>query len=211
MKKILLTGATGYIGKRMISVITAQGYKVVCCCRDKNRFSKPSGIDSSLIDVIEIDFLKPETLKNIPEDISGAYYLMHSMSNTEDYEDVEKECARNFVSEIAKTQCEHIIYLSGLVNQTELSKHLNSRYQVEQILMESQIATTVLRAGIIIGSGSASFEIIRDLVEKLPVMVTPKWLDTKCQPIGIANVLDFLIFTLFKKEAYHKSFDIGCD
>lgn len=211
MKKILLTGATGYIGKRMISVITAQGYKVVCCCRDKNRFSKPSGIDSSLIDVIEIDFLKPETLKNIPEDISGAYYLMHSMSNTEDYEDVEKECARNFVSEIEKTQCEHIIYLSGLVNQTELSKHLNSRYQVEQILMESQIATTVLRAGIIIGSGSASFEIIRDLVEKLPVMVTPKWLDTKCQPIGIANVLDFLIFTLFKKEAYHKSFDIGCD
>lgn len=211
MKKILLTGATGYIGKRMISVIAAQGYKVICCCRDKARFSKPSGIDASMIDVIEVDFLKPETLENIPEDISGAYYLMHSMSNTEDYEDVEKECARNFIAKIEKTQCEHIIYLSGLVNQNELSKHLNSRFQVERILMESQTPVTVLRAGIIIGSGSASFEIIRDLVEKLPVMITPKWLDTKCQPVGIANVLDFLIFTLFQEDAYHKSFDIGCD
>lgn len=211
MKKILLTGATGYIGKRMISVIAAQGYKVVCCCRDKDRFSKPSGIDASLIEVIEVDFLKPETLKNIPRDISGAYYLMHSMSNSEDYEEVEKECARNFVAEVETTDCEHIIYLSGLVNQKELSKHLNSRFQVEKILMKSKVAVTVLRAGIIIGSGSASFEIIRDLVEKLPVMVTPKWLDTKCQPIGIANVLDFLIFTLFQKDAYHKNFDIGCD
>ena len=195
----------------MISVIVAQGYKVVCCSRDVSRFSKPSGIKDDQIEVIEVDFLKEETLKNIPEDISGAYYLMHSMSASEDYEESEKICAKNFVSAIEKTSCEHVIYLSGLVNQKELSKHLNSRFQVEKILMESKTAVTVLRAGIIIGSGSASFEIIRDLVEKLPVMVTPKWLNTKCQPIGIANVLDFLIFTLFKKETYHKSFDIGCD
>lgn len=211
MKKILLTGATGYIGKRMISVIAEQGYKVVCCSRDKSRFSKPAGIKDDLIEVIEVDFLKEETLKNIPADISGAYYLMHSMSASNDYEENEKICAQNFVAAIGKTDCEHIIYLSGLVNQKELSKHLNSRFQVEKILMKSEVPTTVLRAGIIIGSGSASFEIIRDLVEKLPVMVTPKWLNTKCQPIGIANVLDFLNFTLFKKEAYKKSFDIGCD
>lgn len=211
MKKILLTGATGYIGKRMMSVIAAQGYKVVCCCRDKSRFSKPSGIDDAFIEVIEVDFLKPETLENIPDDISGAYYLMHSMSNTKDFEDFEKECARNFVSAIEQTRCEHIIYLSGLVNQNELSKHLNSRFQVEKILMKAKVPVTVLRAGVIIGSGSASFEIIRDLVEKLPIMVTPKWLNTKCQPIGIANVLDFLIFVLLKKDSYHKSFDIGCD
>jgi uncharacterized protein YbjT (DUF2867 family) len=211
MKKILLTGATGYIGKRMISVITEQGHKVVCCSRDVSRFSKPAGIEDELIEVVEVDFLKEETLKNIPDDISGAYYLMHSMSASDNYEAAEKICAQNFVSAIEKTQCEHIIYLSGLVNQKELSKHLNSRFQVEKILMKSEVPVTVLRAGIIIGSGSASFEIIRDLVEKLPVMVTPKWLDTKCQPIGIANVLDFLIFTLFKKETYHRSFDIGCD
>jgi len=211
MKKILLTGATGYIGKRMISVITEQGYKAVCCSRDVSRFSKPVGIKEDLIEVIEVDFLKEETLKNIPDDISGVYYLMHSMSSGDDYEESEKICAQNFVSAIEKTKCEHIIYLSGLVNQKELSKHLNSRFNVEKILIESKVPTTVLRAGIIIGSGSASFEIIRDLVEKLPVMITPKWLNTKCQPIGIANVLDFLIFTLFQEKTYRKSFDIGCD
>ncbi|STC95898.1 hopanoid-associated sugar epimerase [Chryseobacterium carnipullorum] len=102
MKKILLTGATGYIGKRMISVIAAQGYKVVCCCRDASRFSKSLDIDESLIDVIEVDFLKPETLGTIPEDISGAYYLMHSMSNTDDYENSEKICAENFGTDYRK-------------------------------------------------------------------------------------------------------------
>ncbi|SEH32537.1 SDR family oxidoreductase [Chryseobacterium culicis] len=211
MEKILLTGATGYIGKRMISVIAAQGYKVVCCCRDASRFTRNMDIDERLIEVIEVDFLKPETLQNIPEDIMGAYYLMHSMSNSADYEESEKKCASNFSDYIEKTQCRHIVYLSGLVNEKELSKHLNSRYEVEKILMECKVPATVLRAGIIIGSGSASFEIIRDLVEKLPVMVAPKWLYTKCQPIGIANVLDFLIFVLFKETAYQKNFDIGCD
>lgn len=211
MEKVLLTGATGYIGKRMISAIAARGYKVVGCCRDVNRFEADMDIDDKLIEVIEVDFLKPETLKNIPEDITGAYYLMHSMSTTEDYEDSEKKCACNFSEYIEKTQCRHIVYLSGLANEKQLSKHLSSRYQVEKILMDGKVPVTVLRAGIIIGSGSASFEIIRDLVEKLPVMIAPKWLYTKCQPIGIANVLDFLIFVLFKEEAYQKDFDIGCD
>lgn len=211
MKKILLTGATGYIGKRMIEVIVAQGYKVICCCRDVHRFSKGVDIDDAMIEVIEVDFLKPETLQHIPKDISGAYYLMHSMSNNDDYEAFEKKCADNFVEIIEQTDCQHIIYLSGLVNEKELSKHLKSRYEVEKILMHSNVPATVLRAGIIIGSGSASFEIIRDLVEKLPFMVAPKWLHTRCQPIGIANVLDFLIFVLFKEKSFNRNFDIGCD
>ena len=211
MKKILLTGATGYIGKRMINVIAAQGYQVVCCCRDKSRFSKSVDIDDAQIDVVEVDFLKPETLENIPKDISGAYYLMHSMSNSNDYAEIEKQCAINFSDFIETTECQHIIYLSGLANEKELSAHLSSRFEVEKILMNCKVPATVLRAGIIIGSGSASFEIIRDLVEKLPVMVAPKWLHTKCQPIGIANVLDFLIFTLFKEKTYNRNFDIGCD
>ncbi|WP_312749743.1 SDR family oxidoreductase [Epilithonimonas hominis] len=210
MKKILLTGATGYIGKRMINVIAAQGYQVICCCRDKNRFSKSVDIDDAQIEVVEVDFLKPETLENIPKDISGAYYLMHSMSNSNDYAEIERQCAVNFSNYIETTDCKHIVYLSGLANEKELSQHLSSRFEVEKILMKCKVPATVLRAGIIIGSGSASFEIIRDLVEKLPVMVAPKWLHTKCQPIGIANVLDFLIFTLFKEQAYHRNFDIGC-
>jgi len=211
MKKILLTGATGYIGKRMINVIAAQGYQVICCCRDKSRFSKGVDIDDAQIEVVEVDFLKPETLENIPKDISGAYYLMHSMSNSNDYAEIEKRCAVNFSEFMETTDCNHIIYLSGLANKEELSAHLSSRLEVEKILMKCTVPVTVLRAGIIIGSGSASFEIIRDLVEKLPVMVAPKWLHTKCQPIGIANVLDFLIFTLFKEKAYQRNFDIGCD
>ncbi|WP_345987682.1 SDR family oxidoreductase [Chryseobacterium sp. Chry.R1] len=211
MKKILLTGATGYIGKRMIDVIAAQGYRVICCCRDKNRFSKSVDIKDNQVEVVEVDFLKPETLENIPKDISGAYYLMHSMSNSNDYAEKEKECAVNFSNFIENTECKHIIYLSGLVNEKELSQHLSSRFEVEKILMQCKIPATVLRAGIIIGSGSASFEIIRDLVEKLPIMIAPRWLHTKCQPIGIANVLDFLIFTLFKEKAYRRNFDIGCD
>lgn len=211
MKKILLTGATGYIGKRMIDVIAAQGYRVICCCRDKNRFSKSVDINDNQVEVVEVDFLKPETLENIPKDISGAYYLMHSMSNSNDYAEKEKECAVNFSNFIENTECKHIIYLSGLVNEKELSQHLSSRFEVEKILMQCKIPATVLRAGIIIGSGSASFEIIRDLVEKLPIMIAPRWLHTKCQPIGIANVLDFLIFTLFKEKAYRRNFDIGCD
>src|SRR5690606_8196878 len=149
------------------------------------------------IKVIEVDFLEKTTLKNIPKDIDGAYYLMHSMSASKDYQELEQTCAQNFVDVVNETRCEHTIYLTGLANQDHLSKHLDSRLQVEKILSSGKFNFTALRAGIIIGSGSASFEIIRDLVEKLPVMITPKWLNTKCQPLGIANVLDDLIFVMF--------------
>lgn len=211
MKKILLTGSTGYIGKRMISVIASQGYKVICCTRDADRFDYPDGISKDQIEVIEADFLDKSTLGTVPKDIDGAYYLMHSMSSSNDYKEMERTCAENFVEVVNETNCEHTIYLTGLANQDKLSKHLESRLMVEKILSEAKFNFTALRAGIIIGSGSASFEIIRDLVEKLPIMVTPKWLNTICQPLGIANVLDFLIKSLFNKETYNQNFDVGCD
>ncbi|MGI9527396.1 MAG: DUF2867 domain-containing protein, partial [Weeksellaceae bacterium] len=211
MKKILLTGATGYIGKRMISVIAQAGYQVVCCTRERSRFKIPVGIPEDQIEVIEVDFLDEDSLKNIPKDIDGAYYLMHSMSASSDYEEMEKRAAQNFVNAVNDTNCEHVIYLTGIVNEDNMSKHLSSRLKVEEILSSGEFNFTALRAGIVIGSGSASFEIIRDLVEKLPVMITPKWLNTKCQPIGIADVLEFLIKTLFNKKAYNNNFDIGCD
>lgn len=211
MKKVLLTGATGYVGKRLISAISAKGCIVVCCTRDLSRFEKPKGIPEEYIDVVEVDFLKTETLSSIPLDIDGAYYLMHSMSTSSDYGKMEKQCAQNFVRAIQKTKCEHVVYLTGLANEDNLSKHLSSRLQVEKILSQASFHFTALRAGIIIGSGSASFEIIRDLVEKLPIMVTPKWLNVQCQPIAIADVLSFLIETLFNTKAYDQSFDIGCD
>jgi len=206
--KILLTGATGYIGKRLLPVLVENGHEVVCCVRDPNRFNPPSSLHDK-IEVIQIDLLDSESLSKIPDDISAAYYLVHSMSSSEDYQILEEKAARNFVDAVNKTQAEHVIYLSGIVNEKELSKHLASRKNVENELSKGTYNFTTLRAGIIIGSGSASFEIIRDLVEKLPIMIAPKWLNTRCQPIGISDVISFLSLTLFNKETYNINFDIG--
>ena len=206
--RILLTGATGYIGKRLLPVLVNNGHHVICCVRDANRFSPPESI-KEFIEVIEVDFLEKDTLDNIPKDIDAAYYLIHSMSTSNEYEKLEELSAQNFKVVLERTSVKHVIYLSGIVNEDSLSKHLKSRKNVEDILGEANYYFTALRAGIIIGSGSASFEIIRDLVEKLPYMIAPKWLNTKCQPIGIRDVLLFLEKSLFNSQVYNMNFDIG--
>jgi uncharacterized protein YbjT (DUF2867 family) len=206
--KILLTGVTGYIAQRLLPVLLDNGNQVVCCVRDKSRFYNK--YRNANLSIIEVDFLQKESLKSIPNDIDIAYYLIHSMATeTDDFESMEQLCAINFRTRIQETNAKQIIYLSGIVNETILSKHLNSRKNVEEILAESNVPLTTLRAGIIVGSGSASFEIIRDLVEKLPVMITPKWLKTRCQPIAIRNVVQFLSGVIGNVETYNKSFDIG--
>jgi uncharacterized protein YbjT (DUF2867 family) len=207
--KILLTGATGYIGKRLLPLLMEQGHEVICCVRDSNRFYYPEEFTKN-IKVIEVDFLNQQSLKNIPADIDAAYYLIHSMSGAaSNYDELESISARNFIQQLNHTNARQVIYLSGIVNDTSLSKHLSSRKAVEDILKSGPIPATTLRAGIIVGSGSASFEIIRDLVNKLPVMITPKWLNTKCQPIAISDVLEFLIKSLLNSVTYRQSFDIG--
>jgi len=207
--KILLTGATGYIGKRILPFLIDQGHDVICCVRDKNRFYYPEKFKES-IKVIEVDFLNRESLAGIPDDIDAAYYLIHSMSSSVvNYDELESLSANYFIEKINKTNARQIIYLSGIVNDKSLSKHLSSRKAVEEILKTGTTPTTTLRAGIIVGSGSASFEIIRDLVNKLPVMITPKWLNTKCQPIAVNDVLEFLTKSLLNPKTYNQSFDIG--
>ncbi len=207
--KILLTGVTGYIAQRLIPVLLIDGHEIVCCVRDKNRFNHKKYANSKL-SVIEVDFLDMDSLENIPLDIDVAYYLIHSMSTESgDFKNMEEICATNFKDRISQTFAKQVIYLSGISNAKELSKHLSSRKNVESILSESHVALTTLKAGIIVGSGSASFEIIRDLVEKLPFMITPRWLSTKCQPIAIRNVVDFLTGVIGKTETYNKSYDIG--
>jgi len=207
--KILLTGANGYIGRRLLPVLIMQGHQVVCLVRDKRRIE----IEDKLIEQVEFyeaDLLKPDQLQDFPKDIEAAYYLVHSMgSSSTSFQEMEKNTAQNFVQAINKTSCQHIIYLSGISNDESLSKHLSSRKNAESILSEANAALTVLRAAIIIGSGGASFEIIRDLVEKLPIMVAPKWLRTRCQPIAIRNVINYLSGIIGKEEAYNKTFDIG--
>ncbi len=206
--KILLTGATGYIGKRLLPLLVQAGHTVVCCVRDANRFNPPDSVRDH-IEVLECDLLDKASLANIPPEINGAYYLVHSMSSSLDYEDLEKRSAINFREAIDNTGVRHVIYLSGIVNGRSLSKHLGSRKRVEEELARGKYNFTALRAGIIIGSGSASFEIIRDLVKKLPVMIAPKWLATKCQPIAIADVICFLNKALFNEQTFGQSFDIG--
>ena len=207
--KILLTGSTGYIAQRLLPVLIEQGHTVVCCVRDKKRFHYAPEWASQLL-VVEVDFLSPGSLAAIPGDIDAAYYLIHSMSTASgDFSELEQQSARNFVARIEQTKAQQVIFLSGIVNDEHLSKHLQSRKNVEAILANSTVPLTALRAGIIIGSGSASFEIIRDLVEKLPVMVAPRWLATRCQPIAIRNVVQYLAGVLLKAETLNNSFDIG--
>jgi uncharacterized protein YbjT (DUF2867 family) len=206
--KILLTGSTGYIGKRLLPVLVELGHEVICCVRDVKRFNPPESLKKN-ISILKLDLLDEKSLENIPSDIDAAYYLVHSMSSSDDYDSLEAESAINFRNALKKTNVKQVIYLSGIVNEVTLSKHLTSRKNVETELGKGAYNLTVFRAGIIIGSGSASFEIIRDLVEKLPVMVTPKWLYTKCQPIGISDVITFLSKSLGNPETYNQNFDIG--
>lgn len=207
--KILLTGANGYIGTRLLPVLLENNHEVVCMVRDPRRFAHESDFDDK-VKIITGDLLNPESLKSIPNDIDACYYLVHSMSGGgADFADLEHQSAVNFVDAIKQTNCKQIVYLTGIVNDEALSKHLSSRLAVEDELKNSGISYTILRAAIIIGSGSASFEIIRDLSEKLPVMVAPKWVRTRCQPIGIRDVLAYLSGVLGNDHAFNQIFDIG--
>lgn len=204
--RILLTGATGYIGKRLLPVLVENGHNVICIVRDKGRLDikkyKPGQVT-----VLEADLSK--SLKYLPLQIDAAYYLVHSMNMSGgDFSKEEKLSAKHFVDYIDRTEAKQIVYLGGIVNEEQLSKHLASRKAVEDELRKSKVPVTALRAGIIVGSGSASFEIIRDLVEKLPVMVAPRWLKTRCQPIAIRNVIQYLSGVLGKKYTYGEHFDI---
>jgi len=207
--KILLTGANGYIGQRLLPVLLNKGHEVICCVRDKKRFNTEK-YDNSKLSVIEVDFLEKESLLQIPKEIDIAYYLIHSMSSSIDkFEEMEALSAINFKNRLEETDVKQVIYLSGIINDDKLSKHLSSRKRVEEILLDSGFNLTTLRAGIIVGSGSASFEIIRDLVEKLPVMIAPQWLNSRSQPLAVRNVIQFLTRVILREETYNKSYDIG--
>lgn len=207
--KILITGANGYIGMRLLPSLLEQGHHVYCCVRDKSRLPLDTSAQEK-IEVVEADFLKPETIANLPKDFDVAYYLIHSMSDKlGSFSTMESTSAQNFVDFVNTTNCTRIVYLSGIVNEAELSEHLNSRLVVERILKSADASHTVLRAGIIVGSGSASFEIIRDLVEKLPVMIAPRWLNTRCQPIAIRNVIHYLSKVIEEEATENKVYDIG--
>ena len=182
---------------------------MTCFVRNLERLIVPKQ-SNAMVSGHQINLLKP-----IPEHLSElqidlAFYLVHSMaSSIGDFMEEEAQSARNFADFIGKTNCRQIIYLSGISNSDKLSTHLQSRKNVENLLRASGKPLTVLRAGIIVGSGSASFEIIRDLMEILPVVVAPAWVGTRCQPLGIADVLKYLTGCMLRTDTYDAIFDIG--
>jgi uncharacterized protein YbjT (DUF2867 family) len=208
MTKILVTGATGFIGKRLIHALLEDGHEVYALVRVKGRqifaYERPN------LTLLWGDLRDPQALKDLPADIEVAYYLMHSMSDiSSGLLEIERSVAENFVAGIQKTNVLQIIYLGGIIDELEMSIHLKSRLMVESILKKSNIPTTILRASIIIGSGSASFQIIRDLVEKLPVMIAPRWVSSLCQPIAVQDVIIYLQKVMLNPECMNHTFDIG--
>lgn len=208
---IAVTGATGYVGGRLVPRLLDLGYRVKCLVRSPAKLFERPWASHSNVEIIQADFSSPDSLAKQLKGCSSAYYLVHSMMSAGgDYACRDQELAEGFARAARTAAVERIIYLGGLGETgPDLSEHLSSRREVEQSLGSTGIPVTVLRAAMIIGSGSASFEILRYLVDRLPVMVTPKWVTTPCQPIAIRNVIGYLTGVLGAPQTIGGVFDIG--
>ncbi|MBU1195563.1 MAG: SDR family oxidoreductase [Proteobacteria bacterium] len=211
-KPVLVTGATGYVAGRLIPLLLASGYRVRAMGRSLPKLSDRPWGNHPDVQLVKGDILDIGSLRSAVKGCGAVYYLVHSMiSQKGRYRDADRIGAKNMVQAAAQEDAEHLIYLGGLgdINHKNISRHLISRNEVGQILLDGPVPATVLRAAMILGSGSASFEILRYLAERLPVMVTPKWVSMPTQPISITNVLGYLKGCLEHPETKGKSFDIG--
>jgi uncharacterized protein YbjT (DUF2867 family) len=212
--KVLLTGATGFIGKRLLYKLDENGHQVRCLVRPPEKLTLPRPL-SHEPEIFYGDLLKPETLKEALSGMDAAYYLVHSMGGrsirqTHAFEEKDRAAAKNFLSAADSVGLSRMFYLGGLGDVSDnLSHHLSSRQEVGRILQSGRVKTTVLRAAVIVGAGGAAFEIIRYLVERLPVMLCPKWVYTMSQPIAIDDVLAYLAGCLENPQTSGLSLDIG--
>ncbi len=208
---ILVTGANGYIGMRLLPILVEAGHKVTCVVRESRRF-QPGADILRHISIIDFDFLDDEKAEAVfkGKEFDVAYYLIHSLKDTFlSLEELERKSAGCFVQVARQTHVKQLIYLGGISNAGALSSHLRARKLVKDILQQSGIRYTIFEAGIIVGSGSASFEIIRDLVEKLPIMIAPDRINSKCQPIAIRNVISYLVESVMNEKTFNRTFEIG--
>jgi uncharacterized protein YbjT (DUF2867 family) len=204
--KILLTGATGYVGGRLLRALQSQGERVRGMARRPEDLRIRAGPET---EVVQGDVLDPKSLRRAFEDCRVAYYLIHSMGAEAEFEQRDRRGAANFVSAAKAAGLEQIIYLGGLGQGDDLSPHLRSRQEVGRILRASGVPTIEFRASIIIGSGSLSFEMIRALVDRLPIMITPRWVRVLAQPIAIEDIMEYLVAALSCGEAATEVFEIG--
>ena len=205
--KCVVTGATGYVGGRLIPELLAAGHEVRVMVRHPERLRDFPWIDQ--VEVAVADATDQEAVELALEGMDVAYYLMHSLGSGPDFEATETTIAQAFASAAQKASLARIVYLGGLTHDEDLSAHMRSRLQVEDILLSSTVPTIVLRAAVIIGSGSLSFEMVRYLTERLPAMVTPKWVNTRTQPIAIRDVLRYLVACAALPGLINRAFDIG--
>jgi uncharacterized protein YbjT (DUF2867 family) len=210
-RRIAVAGASGYIGGRLSRRLVESGYEVRCLARHPGKLLGREWAANPNVDVRQADLSDADSLANVLEGCEAAFYLVHSMtSGGGAYARLDRDLALTFAEAARKAGVGRIIYLGGLGETgPELSEHLASRREVEAALASTGVPVTVLRAAMIIGSGSASFEILRYLVERLPVMITPKWVSTPCQPIAVRNVIEYLVGSLSAPETAGATFDIG--
>jgi uncharacterized protein YbjT (DUF2867 family) len=208
-RRVLVAGATGYIGRRLVAELVAAGHQVRCLARTPGKLDAESWRQG--VEVITGDVLDCASLTVAFQDVDVAYYLVHSIGSESDWQRRDRTAAENFRDAAAAAEIEQIVYLGGLGDDAggALSAHLSSRHEVGRVLAAGPVPLTELRAAVVIGSGSASFEMLRHLVEVLPVMTTPRWVETRVQPIAVRDVLVYLIGVLGNPDAYNRVFEIG--